>query len=145
MKKNKLTIAPFDDITIIGISSTLVDYKLAYYLNTLLRFEFVRLQDIPLDQELPYAFYYYNAGENLNAYNLVSLRHKEHVCVKLKPQIDFLLIVRNHITDDRVNQLIKNLRGINGISYAYLMDLEKTPALDVILEHIEMHGSRCLD
>ncbi len=145
MKKNKLTIAPFDDIAIIGISSTLVDYKLAYYMNSLLRFDFVRLKDISLDQDLPYAFYYYNAGENLNAYNLVSLRHKEHVCVKLKPQIDFLLVVRNHITEGRLDQLVKSLRTLNGVSYAYLMDLEKTPALDVLLEHIEMHESHCLD
>ena len=48
MKKNKLLIAPFDDIHIIGVNSTLVDYKLAYYLNEKLNFNFVRLNDILL-------------------------------------------------------------------------------------------------
>ena len=139
MKKNKLTIAPFDDIQIIGINSTLADYKLAYYFNTNLSFKLTRLDDILLDDEHPYAFFYYNAGENRNAYNLVSLRHQGQPCVQLKPQMDYLLIVRNHITDDRLEQLIKNIRSIRQVTYAYIMDLEKSPALDVLLERIEMH------
>lgn len=145
MKKNKLTVAPFDDIHLIGINSTLVDYKLAYHFNNSLKFNFIRLKEIMVDNELPYAFFYYNAGENYNAYNLVSLRNKEHVCIKLTPQIDYLLIVRNHTTEDRLNQLIKSIRGINGVTYAYLMDLSKIPALDALLERIEMHESQCLE
>ena len=145
MKKNKLTIAPFDDIHLIGINSTLVDYKLAYYFNNTLKFNFIRLKEALLDNVLPYAFFYYNAGENNNAYNLVAIRNKEHVCVRLNPQIDYLLIVRNHITEEKLGQLVKNIRGLNGVSYAYLMDLSKIPALDVVLERIEMHESECLE
>lgn len=145
MKKNKLTVAPFDDIHLIGINSTLVDYKLAYYFNNELKFNFIRLDEIQLDNELPYAFFYYNAGENHNAFNLVAMRNKEHVSVKLNPQIDYLLIVRNHITEERLSQLVKSIRGLNGVSYAYLMDLNKVPALDVLLERIEMHELACLE
>lgn len=145
MKKNKLTVAPFDDIHLIGINSTLVDYKLAYHFNNSLKFNFIRLKELKVDNELPYAFFYYNAGENYNAYNLVSLRNKEHVCIKLNPQIDYLLIVRNHTTEDRLNQLVKGIRGINGVSYAYVMDLSKIPSLDALLERIEMHESQCLE
>jgi len=145
MKKNKLTVAPFDDIHLIGINSTLVDYKLAYHFNNTLRFNFIRLNEILLDNVLPYAFFYYNAGENNNAYNLVSLRNKEHVCIKLNPQIDYLLIVRNHTTEGRLNQLVKSIRGLNGVSYAFLMDLSRIPVLDVLLEHIEMHELDCLE
>ena len=60
MKKNKLLIAPFDDIHIIGINTAIVDYKLAYYLNEKLNFNFVRLNDILLDEIRPYAFFYFN-------------------------------------------------------------------------------------
>lgn len=145
MKKNKLIIAPFDDIQIIGINSTLADYKLAYYFNTKLSFSFIRLNEILLDDKHPYAFFYYNAGENRNVYNLVSLKHQGIPCVKLKPQMDYLLIVRNHITDDRLEQLIKKIRSIRQVAYAYIMDLEKTPVMDVLLERIEMHESACLE
>lgn len=145
MKKNKLTVAPFDDIRIIGINSTLADYKLAYYFNTELSFKFTRLDDILLDEEHPFAFFYFNAGENRNVYNLVSLKYQGQPCVKLKPQMDYLFIVRNHITDDRLEQLIKSIRSIRQVTYAYIMDLEKTPVLDVLLERIEMHESACLE
>lgn len=145
MKKNKLTIAPFDDIHLIGINSTLVDYKLAYYFNDTLKFNFVRLDEIKLDNVLPYAFFYYNAGENRNAFNLVAMRNKEHVSVRLNPQIDYLLIVRNHITEERLAQLVKSIRSLTGVTYAFLMDLSKIPALDVLLEQIEMHELECLE
>ena len=145
MRKNKLTVAPFDDIHLIGINSTLVDYKLAYHFNNTLKFNFIRLEEALLDTELPYAFFYYNAGENNNAYNLVAIRNKEHVCVKLNPQIDYLLVVRNHITEGKLSQLVKNIRSLTGVTYAYLMDLSKTPALELILERIEMHEQNCLE
>lgn len=145
VKKNKLKVAPFDDIHIIGINSTLIDYKLAYYLNEKQKFNLVRLNDILLDESLPYAFFYYNAGENRNAYNLVSLRHKDHLCIKLNPHIDYLLIVRNHITPERIALLVRNLREIKEVNYAYTMDLNLTPTLDILLERIEMHERQCLE
>ncbi|MBO4327983.1 MAG: IPExxxVDY family protein [Bacteroidales bacterium] len=145
MKKNKLLVAaPFDDIHIIGINATLVDYKLAYYLNECLNFNFVRLKDILLDESLPYAFFYYNAGENRNAYNLVSLKHKDHLCVKLNPHIDYLLIIRNPVSPERLAQIVKALRDIKEVAYAYTMELSRNPAVEVLLERIEMHESQCL-
>lgn len=145
MKKNKLVISPFDDIHIIGINSTLPDYKLAYYLNHTLNFNFLRLKEVLLDDVFPYAFFYYNAGENRNAYNLVALKNRDHVCLKLNPQIDFLFIIRNHITEDRLGQIIKSIREIKNVVHAYVMDLSRTPAIDVLLEKIEMHERRCLE
>lgn len=144
MKKIKLSVEPFDDIHIIGINAALADYKLAFFFNTELIFDFVRLKDIRLDGENPYAFFYYNAGENRNVFNLVSLKYQGVPCIKLKPQIDFLLIVRNHITDDRLDQLVKRIRSIKQVTYAYLMDLSKLPAMDVLLEQIEMHESQLI-
>lgn len=144
MKKIKLSIEPFDDIHIIGINATLADYKLAHYFNTDLHFDFVRLEEIQLDGEHPYAFFYYNAGENRNVFNLVSLKFQGAPCIKLKPQMDFLLIVRNHITDEKLDQLVKKIRSIKQVTYAYLMDLSKVPAMDVLLEQIEMHESKLI-
>lgn len=145
MKKNKLLVAaPFDDIHIIGINTSLVDYKLAYYLNEQLRFNFVRLKDILLDEAHPYAFFYYNAGENRNAYNLVSLRYLDHLCIKLNPHIDYLLIIRNPVAPERLAQIVRSLREIKEVTYAYTLDLSRTPAVEVLLEKIEMHESQCL-
>lgn len=145
MKKNKLLVAaPFDDIHIIGVNSALVDYKLAYYLNEKFLFNFVRLKDILLDESNPYAFFYYNAGENRNAYNLVSLRYKDHLCIKLNPHIDYLLIIRNPVSPERLAQIIQTLREMKEVTYAYTLELSRNPAVDVLLERIEMHERQCL-
>ena len=93
---------------------------------------------------MPYAFFYYNAGENRNAYNLVSLRHKDHLCIKLNPHIDYLLIIRNPVATERLAQIIAALREIKEVTYAYTMELSRTPAVDVLLERIEVHESHCL-
>lgn len=145
MKKTKLSIAPFDDIQIIGINTTLIDYKLAYYFNEILRYKFIRMKEILLDDILPYAFFYYNAGENRNAYNLVSLRCKDHLCIKLNPHIDYLLIIRNPITPERLEQTVKQIRGLKDVTYAYPLDLSKIPSIDVLLEQIEIHEQQCLE
>ncbi|MCR5014815.1 MAG: IPExxxVDY family protein [Bacteroidales bacterium] len=145
VKKNKLQVATFDDIHIIGINSTLIDYKLAYYINEKQNFNLVRLDDILLDETLPYAFFYYNAGENCNAYNLVSLKYKDHLCIKLNPHIDYLFIVRNHITPERLALIVKNLRDIKEVNYAYTMELSRTPNIDVLLERIEIHERQSLE
>ena len=145
MKKTKLSIAPFDDIQIIGINTTLIDYKLAYYFNEILRYKFIRMKEILLDDILPYAFFYYNAGENRNAYNLVSLRCKDHLCIKLNPHIDDLLIIRNPITPERLEQTVKQIRGLKDVTYAYPLDLSKIPSIDVLLEQIEIHEQQCLE
>ena len=145
MKKTKLSITPFDDIHIIGINTTLIDYKLAYYFNENLHFNFIRLKEIQLDNILPYAFFYYNAGENRNAYNLVSLRSKDHLCVKLNPHIDYLLVIRNHITPERLDQAVKQIRTFKDVTYAYSLDLSKIPSIDALLEQIEMHEQHCLE
>ena len=145
MKKTKLLVpAPFDDISIVGINTSLLDFKLAHFLNEQLRFSFVRLKDILLDESYPYAFFYYNAGENRNAYNLVSLHHKDHLCIKLNPHIDYLLIIRNPVSMERLAQLVKSLRDIKDVTYAYTLDLNLNPAVEVLLERIEMHESQCL-
>jgi len=145
VKKNKLQVATFDDIHIIGINSTLIDYKLAYYINEKQNFNLVRLDDILLDETLPYAFFYYNAGENCNAYNLVSLKYKDHLCIKLNPHIDYLFIVRNHITPERLALVVKNLREIKEVNYAYTMELSRTPNIEVLLERIEIHERQSLE
>ena len=144
MKKNKLVIAPFDDIHLIGINTTVADYKLAYYFNELLRFNFVRLKEIQLDNAHPYTFFYYNAGENRNAFNLVALKSKDHLCIEINPHTDYLLIIRNHITEERLTQIVKMIRDIKDVTHAFLLDFSKIPTIDVLLEKIEMHERDCI-
>ena len=140
MKKNikKITPASFDDIKIIGINSSLIDFKLAWNINNKLSINFVRYTDI-MEDGAQYAFYYYDTGETGNTFNLVSLVYKGKYWQVTSPRIDFMLIVRNNITQIKLNEMLKSIREIAGVSYAFIMDPQSDNSIGILLETIELH------
>ena len=91
-KSNKIQIASFDDTTVVGINTTLVDYKLAWGINNKLALDLARYDDLVFEGA-PFSFFYYTAGENYNVYNLVSLVCKEKVLFPFKPRLDYLFLI----------------------------------------------------
>ena len=134
--KNKLQIAPLDDVKIIGINAPLTDYKMAWNINQKLCIGLTRYDDICLGGNA-YSFYYYTAGDYCNVYDLVSLSHNEKTWIRLTPHVDFLFIIRNEISDERLETTIRNLRETKNVAHAFLLDITKN--FDPFLETIEMH------
>ena len=50
----------------------------------------------------------------------------------------------NPLPEERSAQLVKLIREIKDVTYAYSLDLSKIPAIDVLLEKIEMHERDCI-
>lgn len=134
--KTKIQLAPFDDIKLIGINTTLVDYKMAWSINKKLCLDLTRYTDIPIGAT-EYSFFYYTAGDQYNVYDLVSLTRGHLSWMNLSPHVDYLFIIRNEITDERLEDMIRNLREIKGVVHAFLVDVTKN--LDPFLERIELH------
>lgn len=132
-KSNKLQIASFDDTTVVGINSVLVDYKLAWSLNNKLALDLVRYDDLVFEGA-PFSFFYYTAGENYNVYNLVSLASKDKVLYPFSPRLDYLLLIQNSITPERQISIMRSLREVDGIAHAFV--LEKDRNLRMVLETI---------
>lgn len=134
--KNKLQIAPLDDVKIIGINAPLTDYKMAWNINQKLCIDLTRYNDILLgDNE--YSFFYYTAGDNCNVYDLISLSRNEKTWIRLSPHVDYLFIIRNEISDERLENIIGNLRETKNVAHAFLLEVTKN--FDPFLESIEMH------
>lgn len=134
--KKKLQLAPFDDIKIIGINAPLTDYKMAWNINQKLSLDLTRYDDIPLgDSE--YSFFYYTAGDYCNVYDLISLSRNEKTWISLTPHVDYLFVIRNEISDEALDGIIKSLRETKNVAHAYLLDISKK--FDPFLETIEMH------
>ena len=140
-KKNKNIVhyIPFDNIHVIGISTTLVDYKLAYYLNERFRYNLVRIGEVALEPSYQYSLYYYNEGENKNTFNLLSLKNKDHCYTKELQNLDYLLIVRDCISAERLEQLQAGIREIKNVMMATIIDIKRTPCLSNILDGIEFY------
>ncbi|MBR4155805.1 MAG: IPExxxVDY family protein [Bacteroidales bacterium] len=145
-RKNKLVVEPFDDIKIIGINTTMMDYQLAWHLNKTLKTELVKYKSITSNGEDFFSFYLYDAGENSNAYNLVSLSSSEgKEWVSFKPKTDFLFIIRNYIKESDFQSILTNINSIQNVFHAYVVDLEYNKKIDVILEDIEFHEMDIID
>ena len=132
-KSNKIQIPSFDDTTVVGINSSLPDYKLAYSVNNALAIDLARYDDLVFEGA-PYAFFYYTAGENYNVYNLVSLVSRERVLYTFNPRIDYLFLIQNTLTAERQINIMRGLREIEGVVHAFV--LEKDKNLRMVLETI---------
>ncbi len=132
-KNNKIRTASFDDTTVVGINSVLVGYKLAWNINRKLALDLVRFDDLVFEG-VPFAFFYYSAGENYNVYNLVSLLSKEKVLFPFKPRLDYLFLIQNALSAERQISIMRGLREIEGVVHAFV--LEKDKNLLQVLESI---------
>lgn len=142
VKNKKIQIPSFDDTTVVGINSGLVDYKLAWNLNTVLSLDLVRYDDLVFEGA-PYSFFYYTVGENYNVYNLVSLVCKDRVLYPFKPRLDYLLLIQGFLSAERQINIMRNLRQIEGIGHAFV--LEKDKNLRQVLETIADGEQRIID
>lgn len=142
----KIEPADFGDIIIIGINSNLADYKLAWFVNNKLSFNFVREKDI-VKNGAQYAFYLYNSDIEGNGivYNLVSLKYKGKYWLNVTPRIDFLLIIRTDIQVAKLNEMLTKLREISGIGHVWEISDTSDNSLAVLLEAIETHEVNVLD
>lgn len=136
-ERNKIRVASFEDTFAIGINSSLPDYKLAWSINKKFSINLAREEDL-YDNGIPFSFYYYTAGENCQVYNLVSIQSAGKVLLDFSPRLDYLLVVRNGVLPERMPAIIKNLREIEGVGHAFLLDVNKGKALKQALEIIEL-------
>ena len=138
-KKQKIVVEPFDDIKIVGISTNLIDYKLAWHINKLLNINLVKYDNIINEDGMEFSYYLYDGGENCNTYNLVEIANNEGKWVSFFPPTEYLLIIRNFISDDKLESVLGMIKSVDGVNHAYLIDLEMNSKIDTILEDIEMH------
>jgi hypothetical protein len=141
-KDRKIQIASFDDTTVIGINSSLPDYKLAWSINHKLSIDLARYDDLDFEG-VGFSFFYYTAGENYNVYNLVSLVRKDKVLYSFNPRLDYLFLIQNSLTAERRLHLIQSIRAIEGIGHAFLLEKDKT--LRQVLETIGDCEQRMID
>lgn len=138
-KKRKIVVEPFDDIKIVGVCTHLEDYKLAWHINNLLNINLVKYDDIYNEDDLAFSFYLYDGGENCNTFNLVEISNEGGRWVSFTPPTDYLIVIRNYINDENLADLLNKIKHIEGVQFAYLVDVDMNSKIDAILEDIEMH------
>ncbi len=147
VRKKTLHSKPFDDILLLGIATTLPDYKLAWHLNNCLSIDLIKHEDVfpkQHSEKVGFSFYLFDQGENMNIFNLVSLLSNGSRWVKLSVSTDYLFIIRNALDQARLDPIIRSIRNIPKIVHAFVVDTQKTKGIDILLETIEFHEMEIL-
>lgn len=140
-KKRVLQVQPFDDIVVLGISTTLSDYKLTWYLNEVLKLDLKKMPGLPgSDEEAePFSFYYYDGGENENIFSILQLSREGHRLLAMPVPVDYLMVVRNSIKAEDLARMLSSIRSIRGVLAAWQIEPAKTKGLEPLLEALEFH------
>ena len=121
LKKMKLEIDDEIEFPILGISTALGDYRLAWELNSKLNLKFQRSQEgkfftIPdkSKKNIDYEYYYYVNEEEMSKFFLVKNKQKGSTLFSDRERLDFFLVLRDNFIWDE-EDLISDLRKIKGI------------------------------
>lgn len=153
MKTNKVIIEQsciFDDVKIIGITSTLIDYKVAIALDRAAKMTFEKLPDITDESGTPYSFYLHKLTDCETSYNLIALTNKQEGKAWLGPlpiTIDYILIIRGNEANNSTAKKIVSMLSAYPNMTTYIITPELNAKMQkihkkiesLILESAEMH------
>tara|TARA_B100001059_G_scaffold234674_1_gene277879 strand:+ start:1544 stop:1993 length:450 start_codon:yes stop_codon:yes gene_type:complete len=121
IKKIKLEIDDETEFPILGISTALGDYRLAWELNSKLNLKFERSIEgtyfsIPDRSKkiVDYDYYYYVSEEAMSKFFLVKNKQKGSSLFSDRERLDFFLVLRDNYIHD-IEDLILDLRKIKGV------------------------------
>ena len=132
-----IELVSFNDIVVIGINSSLMDYKLAWSLNDALSLDFTRRNDFVSNGNV-YPLYHCHLFENSPFYDLLSLNNGDQTLLRFKPRLDYLFIIRNEPYLERIDNMLQKIKAMEGVSYAFMIEGQRSK-IEPILYDIEQH------
>jgi len=136
MGKKKLDLEIEVEASVVGIVSSLKDYKLAWKINQVFKIELVLDEDLVIDltkgNSLTLSNYCYQT--DFVKINLVKNKgiNKEKAVYLAKelPQIDYFLLIEGEDQFMEMAEIIQQLQSINEISFVQLIDMTKLKSRD---------------
>ncbi|MCF8307523.1 MAG: IPExxxVDY family protein [Bacteroidales bacterium] len=133
-----------EEITLIGISSAVKDYRLIHYFNKQMRVDFAKIPDLQYyvtsTRMLTISLYHFFHDLSENNWIIFSNRSSdnEYVLPQYK-NLDFFLLIDDLMESGEKDLLIKKMRKVKGLSLATEMDIAKVKKIDLLYADLEMH------
>jgi hypothetical protein len=126
-KIHKLAIEIENDYSLIGIASHENDYRLSWAINKSLGLDLKKNEDLTLDHPkhktiINYSLYTFDDENNYISYNLISNKSEKGFLIPEMKNIDFVLRVSGASDQNLVNDLVFNLKKIEIVITAFLID-----------------------
>lgn len=137
VKKIFLNIDLCQEYQIIAISCHLKYYKLAYFVNSLLNFNFYKIPDLIFNNDANFNIFYFDDCENYSKFYLISNKSEKGFLFKKLKNIDYFFFINSQITKDEKKKLILKLKKIPGILTAFEINMNEIKGINDILIDIE--------
>ncbi len=147
MRKKKIIVATkitlkleldFDFI-LVGITTSLKEYRLCFQLNKFARANFVRMDELalatPADKDSISLFnrYYYFIEETETEFFLLSNKGTEGYLIPEMNKIDYFLLIRNYLDEEDLEAWIHHLKQIPEVLSAAELEVKKLKSKENLL------------
>jgi hypothetical protein len=144
-KKHKLSPALSYDYSVVGIVSTLRDFRFCHFVNEVLNIKLSRNVDIPVnvqgsDQLFYFPFYrFYDVSYKINWYLMANKNHQQQWMLAGLKQLNFFLVNDGIPSFMQLSGFVASIKKIPHVLMAQELDLNKAKKLNYLLEDLEMH------
>ncbi|MHC1706493.1 MAG: IPExxxVDY family protein [Bacteroidales bacterium] len=146
-KKYYLEASDEWDFQMIGISTAMKDFRLAYYLNKMVYLELGRSEDLPAEipgVKKPCSFSFYcweEKGTDLCFY-LIANRSVDVFLIPEQKQADYFLVLKGGFSQESLTRIIKTIRQIPNVGTAFKINIRSDKKIDTFLSEMELHTVR---
>ena len=141
MRKTKLTSDYTLDFELVGIVSSLKEYKLAWHLNQIGIFHLVKGEDIKIEFSGNREVRISNLFEETEFTTVHLLRnklistttHPNHYLINELQQFDFLLKLKNQMVAGWADSVVSKIKETNQIDYVMKIDVENLKSFENLL------------
>ena len=141
----KVTLKPQQsgNVTIIGISSHLKDYRLCLFLNQALLFNFRKTDDFLQNEneegENAYSNYLYTDPESRATFILISNHHPDKKLIPTQKQTDFFLITQDPLDENYISGMISRIRAVQQVNAVFKIPQSAIKDFEHTLNDLELH------
>ncbi len=130
------------DYSMVGIASSLKDYRLSFYLNKLNCFQFKRVDPFIFthkSQGFNYSLYIYVDNTNLKNYYLIANKSNSVKLVKDYQHFDYLLIMEGEVEDELSSDLSKQIKQLPGVVLTSVLNTNSFLKIPNLRTAFEIH------
>ena len=126
------------DFVLIAVTTSLKDYRICYYINKCLNFNFTRIDDLSLDTHVNgspmlFSLYHYVWESTETDFYFIGNKGSDGYLVPEMREADFFIMIKNYIDDDDLENMISALNKIPEIVAAVKIDPKKIKSRENLL------------
>jgi hypothetical protein len=135
----KLKVDQNVNYRLIGISSHENDYRLVWCINSQLKMQFARIENLIVHNrkfktDFEFSRYRFHDEDRYLNYYLISNRCPNGFLLPEIKNFDFLIQIIGEINDEDVKEFIKKIKNVMVISAAFMFEASKLKDIDKILQ-----------